>query len=53
MTDRLTMQDPRTQYPQPPFPRQPQAAPGSVAKMEPRPNHGEESYKGTGKLAGR
>ncbi|KTR83887.1 oxidoreductase [Novosphingobium barchaimii] len=53
MTDRLTMQDPRTQYPQPPFPRQPQAAPGSVAKMEPRPDHGEESYKGTGKLAGR
>ena len=53
MADRLTMQDPRKQYPQPPFPRQPQAVPGVAAKMDPVPDHGEESYKGSGKLTGR
>jgi hypothetical protein len=53
MTDRLTMQDPRKQYPQPPFPRQPQTAPGLVQKMDPAPDHGETSYKGSGRLAGR
>lgn len=53
MTDRLTMQDPRKQYPQPPFPEQPQPVPGSTAKMDPVPDHGETSYKGAGKLVGR
>jgi NAD(P)-dependent dehydrogenase (short-subunit alcohol dehydrogenase family) len=53
MSDRLTMQDPRTQYPQPPFPAQPQPAPGKAAKMDPVPDHGETSYQGTGKLKGR
>jgi hypothetical protein len=52
-TDRLKMQDPRHQYPTPPFSRQPQSAPGLAAKMEPQPDHGEESYTGSGKLAGR
>ncbi|MBW4475273.1 MAG: SDR family oxidoreductase [Stenomitos rutilans HA7619-LM2] len=47
------MQDPRHQYPTPPFSRQPQSAPGLAAKMEPQPDHGEESYTGSGKLAGR
>ncbi|MDR6624524.1 SDR family oxidoreductase [Caulobacter segnis] len=51
--ERLTMQDPREQYPKPPFPAQPQAAPGLASRMEPRPDHGETSYKGSGKLAGR
>lgn len=51
--DRLSMQDPRHQYPEPPFPRQPQAAPGLAAKMTPRPDHGEASYKGSGKLTDR
>lgn len=50
---RLKIQDPREQYPKPPFPAQPQAAPGLAAKMHPRPDHGEESYKGSGKLVGR
>jgi hypothetical protein len=27
--------------------------PGSTAKMEPRPDHGEASYKGSGKLKGK
>lgn len=53
MADRLEMQDPRDQYPKPPFPKQPQPAPGLVARMEPQPDHGETSYKGSGKLQGR
>ncbi|MDB6454072.1 SDR family oxidoreductase [Falsirhodobacter sp. 20TX0035] len=53
MTDRLRLQDPRTQYPQPPFPEQPQSSPGSVSAMDPVPDHGEESYRGSGRLAGR
>lgn len=53
MPDRLSMQDPREQYPSPPFPRQPQPAPGLAAHMEPRPDHGETSYVGSGKLKGR
>ena len=53
MTDRLTLQDPRAQYPRPPFPRQPQPVPGLAAKMDPEPDHGEQSYKGSGKLTGR
>jgi NAD(P)-dependent dehydrogenase (short-subunit alcohol dehydrogenase family) len=53
MSDRLLMQDPRHQYPRPPFPKQPQAAPGVVQKMEPAPDHGETSYQGSGKLKGR
>jgi len=53
MTDRLTIQDPREQYPKPPFPRQPQPVPGLATKMEPVPDHGETSYRGSGKLTGR
>jgi NAD(P)-dependent dehydrogenase (short-subunit alcohol dehydrogenase family) len=53
MSDRLTMQDPRKQYPQPPFPRQPQPVPGEAGKMDPVPDHGETSYQGSGKLVGR
>jgi len=50
---RLRMQDPRKQFPRPPFPKQPQAAPGLAAKMKPRPDHGETSYQGHGRLEGR
>ena len=54
MTDaRLMMQDPRHQYPEPPFPKQPQPAPGLAAEMQPKPDHGETSYRGSGKLSGR
>ena len=53
MSDRLTMQDPRTQYPQPPFPYQLQAVPGKASRMDPVPDHGETSYQGSGKLKGR
>src|SRR6185437_2824043 len=39
-------------YPMPPYPSQKQPMPGSTAKMNPRPDHGETSYKGSGKLQG-
>lgn len=51
--DRLKMQDPRHQYPEPPFPTQPQMVPGLAARMEPQPDHGEKSYTGCGKLTNR
>jgi NAD(P)-dependent dehydrogenase (short-subunit alcohol dehydrogenase family) len=47
------VQDPTTQYPRPPFPPQTQPWPGLAGKMNPRPDHGEKSYRGSGKLAGR
>lgn len=53
MPDHHAMQDPRSQYPRPPFPRQPQAEPGLASRMTPRPDHGEESYIGHGRLKGR
>jgi NAD(P)-dependent dehydrogenase (short-subunit alcohol dehydrogenase family) len=34
-------------------PRQQQDVPGSTAKMNPKPDHGEESYRGCGKLEGK
>ena len=48
-----TPQDPAKQYPQPPFPKQQQSAPGDVNQMDPKPDHGETSYVGNGRLAGR
>ena len=45
--------DPRSKYPKPPFPEQTQAWPGLAAKMTPKPDHGETSYKGSGRLRGR
>lgn len=51
--DQFSMQNPLTQYPQPPFPAQGQEAPGLDARMKPEPDHGEETYKGFGRLAGR
>lgn len=45
--------DPRTTYPQPPFEKQSQPWPGLASKMNPRPDHGETSYQGAGRLLGR
>ncbi|MFB6464417.1 SDR family oxidoreductase [Bradyrhizobium tunisiense] len=42
-----------TDYPRPPYPSQQQPMPGSTRAMKPRPDHGEESYKGSGRLAGK
>ena len=40
-------------YPRPPFAEQPQRAPGLASEMKPIPDHGETSYIGSGKLAGK
>jgi NAD(P)-dependent dehydrogenase (short-subunit alcohol dehydrogenase family) len=47
------MQNPLDNYPKPPFEKQSQPWPGLASKMTPKPDHGEESYKGSGRLAGR
>ena len=47
------LQDPTTKYPKPPFEGQLQPWPGLAGKMNPRPDHGELSYKGSGRLSGR
>lgn len=51
--NQYTMQNPLTQYPQPPFPKQTQSEPGLGWKMDPKPDHGEESYVGSKRLEGR
>lgn len=38
---------------EPPFEPQTQSFPGHGRRMEPRPDHGEASYKGSGRLAGK
>jgi NAD(P)-dependent dehydrogenase (short-subunit alcohol dehydrogenase family) len=48
-----TLQDPKDKYPKPPFQEQSQPWPGLASKMDPRPDHGETSYRGSGRLAGR
>lgn len=40
-------------YPKPPFPPQSQSLPGSFRDMDPVPDHGEDSWKGTGRLQGK
>jgi NAD(P)-dependent dehydrogenase (short-subunit alcohol dehydrogenase family) len=40
-------------YPTPPFAEQPQTPPGLASKMIPVPDHGETSYRGSGRLTGR
>lgn len=40
-------------HPRPPFPSQKQPMPGHTGAMDPVPDHGERSYKGSGRLRGR
>ncbi len=40
-------------HPKPPYPGQRQDMPGTTSEMKPRPDHGETSYKGSGRLAGK
>ncbi|MFV0623000.1 glucose 1-dehydrogenase [Sphingomonas sp. ac-8] len=42
-----------TDRPTPPQPEQQQTPPGTIADMDPRPDHGETSYRGSGRLHGR
>jgi NAD(P)-dependent dehydrogenase (short-subunit alcohol dehydrogenase family) len=49
----VPLQDPTTKYPRPPFKGQSQPWPGLASQMDPKPDHGETSYKGSGRLQGR
>ncbi|MBY5426879.1 SDR family oxidoreductase [Rhizobium leguminosarum] len=42
-----------TNYPTPPFPSQKQPMPGFTARMDPVPDHGEKSYRGSERLKGK
>ncbi|MBT1606909.1 SDR family oxidoreductase [Curtobacterium flaccumfaciens] len=48
----LDKQDPRDQFPRPPFPAQTQQGSGLASAMDPAPDHGETSYLGTGRMRG-
>jgi len=48
-----TPKDPTERYAKPPFERQRQPWPGLARDMNPKPDHGETSYRGSGRLAGR
>jgi NAD(P)-dependent dehydrogenase (short-subunit alcohol dehydrogenase family) len=45
--------DPRTRYSSEDFPQQEQEQPGLTGATEPRPDHGEDSYVGSGRLEGK
>lgn len=45
--------DPTGKFPKPPYKKQSQPWPGLASRMDPRPDHGETSYRGSGRLAGR
>ncbi|HVF80745.1 MAG TPA: SDR family oxidoreductase [Flavisolibacter sp.] len=47
------LEDPTKKYPKPPFKSQLQPWPGLARDMDPKPDHGEKSYKGSGRLTGR
>jgi NAD(P)-dependent dehydrogenase (short-subunit alcohol dehydrogenase family) len=47
------LENPLDKYPKPPFQSQSQPWPGLAGKMNPKPDHGERSYKGSGRLSGR
>lgn len=42
-----------TDRPTPPYPEQQQSIPGRTDAMNPRPDHGEDSYRGSGRLSGK
>lgn len=52
-TESAKMQNPLDQYPKPPYSNQKQDVPGTEGEMNPKADHGEKSYKGSGKLTGR
>jgi hypothetical protein len=53
MTTTQRPQDPQTQHPEPPFPKQQQEPPGTEAGLVPLADHGEETYRGAGRLTDR
>ena len=52
-TGEEALSDPRSKYPKPPFKKQTQPWPGLARNMDPKPDHGETRYRGSGRLAGR
>jgi NAD(P)-dependent dehydrogenase (short-subunit alcohol dehydrogenase family) len=52
-SENSSMQNPVEQFPKPPFPEQEQSVPGTESELTPKADHGETSYKGSGKLTGR
>ncbi|HEY6483322.1 MAG TPA: glucose 1-dehydrogenase [Steroidobacteraceae bacterium] len=46
------LKDPRSAGPRPPFPKQQQPAPGKTKSLDPKADHGEESYEGAARFAG-
>src|SRR5690606_23134684 len=46
-------EDPVNKYPKPPFPKTPQEVPGTESAMNPKADHGEQSYRGKNRLAGK
>ncbi|MGB3771581.1 MAG: glucose 1-dehydrogenase [Rhodococcus sp. (in: high G+C Gram-positive bacteria)] len=53
MSDQYTFTDPVSQYRQEGFPEQHQDPPGLASELDPAADHGENSYRGTGRLTGR
>jgi NAD(P)-dependent dehydrogenase (short-subunit alcohol dehydrogenase family) len=53
IADTYAPRNPLDLYPRPPFPRQTQPGTGETAQMQPRPDHGESTYRGHGRLLGR
>lgn len=53
MTDPTRPQDPTDKHPRPDLPQQEQQHPGWTGPMDPPPDHGEQSYRGSGLLADR
>jgi len=53
MTTTERHQDPKTQHPEPPFPKQQQEPPGTADQLEPKADPGEETYRGSGRLSDR
>ncbi len=53
MADQYTFQDPIAQYPMPEPPEQSQDGPGLDADLTPQADHGQDTYRGSGRLAAR
>ena len=53
MEEKESMKDPQKKHPKPPYPDQEQNVPGKEKKMDPKVDHGEKSYRGSGKMEGK
>lgn len=51
--DKSNTEDPKKQYATPPYPEQQQQVPGTEGEMQPKADHGEDTYRGSGKLKGK